>query len=168
MKTILLRQPGRFEMSDAPAADSREPGPCEALVRVRRVGICGTDLHAYRGRQPFFTYPRVLGHELGVEVIAVDANDAAITPGDKCCVEPYLNCGHCIACRRGRANCCVDLKVLGVHVDGGMRESFVVPANKLHKSTKLTLDQLALVETLGIGCHAVDRAKPQAEENVLV
>src|SRR3954465_1936806 len=131
MKTILLRQPGQFEMSDAPAADSREPGPGEALVRVRRVGICGTDLHAFRGRQPFFTYPRILGHELGVEVVAIaptpskELNIRAAAPrgskklntrpGPPCPGEPYLNCGVCVACRAGKTNCCVKLQCLGVH-----------------------------------------------------
>jgi len=144
-------------------------------VRVRRVGICGTDLHAFRGRQPFFTYPRILGHELGVEVVAIGpAHDAQsskelkIRPGDRCAVEPYLNCGTCVACRAGKTNCCVKLQCLGVHTDGGMRELIRVPAAKLHKSEKLTLEQLALVETLGIGAHAVVRGGPQKGEQVLV
>jgi threonine dehydrogenase-like Zn-dependent dehydrogenase len=118
------------------------------LVRVHRVGICGTDWHAYHGRQPFFTYPRVLGHELGVEVVEVNDPLSSLRPGDRCAVEPYLNCGHCIACRLGKGNCCVDLRVLGVHIDGGMQEHLIVPANKLHASNKLTFEQLALVETL--------------------
>ncbi|HLX65243.1 MAG TPA: zinc-binding alcohol dehydrogenase family protein [Planctomycetota bacterium] len=168
MKTITLTNPGKFALSDTAAPET--PAPGEALVRVRRVGVCGTDLHAYRGRQPFFTYPRILGHELGVEVLALNSagNAGEIKIGDQCCVEPYLNCGKCIACRRGRTNCCVSLKTLGVHTDGGMREIIRIPINKLHKSEKLSLDQLALVETLGIGAHAVDRAKLDAGESVLV
>lgn len=165
MKTVVLAEPGRFEMTDTsePAA---EPGG--ALVRVRRVGICGTDLHAYAGRQPFFDYPRILGHELGVEIVEIGPNDLGLAVGDNCAVEPYLECGTCIACRRGRTNCCGDLKVLGVHTDGGMRELISVPANKLHRSETLGLDQLALVETLGIGHHAVSRAGIEPGENVLV
>src|SRR5215208_6355766 len=150
MDTIVLQEPGRFEMmrrDDPPAT----PPPGHALVRVGRVGICGTDWHAYRGKQPFFTYPRVLGHELGVEVIAVNDPAATVKPGDRCAVEPYLNCGHCIACRNAKGNACANLQVLGVHRDGGMQQFLVVPANKLHRSSKLTLEQLALVETLGIG-----------------
>jgi 2-desacetyl-2-hydroxyethyl bacteriochlorophyllide A dehydrogenase len=166
LKAVRLDEPGRFTRIEvaAPAA----PLEAEALVRVRRVGICGTDLHAFAGRQPFFTYPRILGHELGVEVVSAGPGVVGIRPGDLCSVEPYINCEKCSACRRGRPNCCSELRVLGVHVDGGMREEIVVPARKLHKGSHLTLDQLALVETLAIGCHAVDRARIQSGETVLV
>jgi len=132
------------------------------------VGVCGTDLHAFAGRQPYFSYPRILGHELGVEVAAVGGDVTNVRPGDRCAVEPYLNCGTCIACRRGKPNCCAELRVLGVHVDGGMREQLVVPARKLHASAVLAPEQLALVETLGIGCHAVARARHQRGETALV
>lgn len=166
MKTITLKQPFEFERGETqrPAA----PGPGEALVRVRRVGICGTDLHGFRGKQPFFTYPRVLGHELGVEVLALGDGVASVSVGDHCSVEPYMNCGTCIACRNGKPNCCTSLKVLGVHTDGGMRDEIVVPARKLHVANDLTLDQLALVETLCIGAHAVSRAQIRPDEWVLV
>lgn len=166
MKTITLIEPGKLELSDTPFPQT--PGPGEALVRVRRIGICGTDIHAYAGRQPFFSYPRILGHELGVEVLETGEGVERIKPGDKCSVEPYLNCEKCIACRRGKPNCCAEIKVLGVHTDGGMREQFVVRADKLHASEKLDFDQLALVEPLAIGCHAVDRASLEAGEFVLV
>lgn len=166
MKTIVLDEPGNFRLTqtDAPAA----PGAGEALVRVHRVGICGTDLHAFRGRQPFFSYPRILGHELGVVVEAIGTDVTNVAIGDRCAVEPYLNCGTCIACRRGRTNCCTDLKVLGVHVDGGMREQIIVPAHKLHPSSSLPLSHLATVEMLCIGAHAVRRARIEEGENVLV
>jgi 2-desacetyl-2-hydroxyethyl bacteriochlorophyllide A dehydrogenase len=166
MKALLLQQPGTLIATEAPLPSA--PGAGEALVRVHRVGVCGTDLHAFNGRQPFFSYPRILGHELGVEVLAVGPGVTAVRPGDRCAVEPYLNCGHCIACRRGKPNCCRELRVLGVHADGGMREQFVLPADKLHASGVLTYDQLALVETLGIGAHAVQRAQLQAGETVAV
>jgi threonine dehydrogenase-like Zn-dependent dehydrogenase len=103
-----------------------------------------------------------------VEVVAVGKSTKNVKPGDRCSVEPYLSCGGCIACRRGKPNCCVTLQVLGVHTDGGMREALVVPSRKLHPSERLTLDQLALVETLGIGCHAVERARVEAGEFALV
>jgi 2-desacetyl-2-hydroxyethyl bacteriochlorophyllide A dehydrogenase len=166
MKAIRLMQPGRFEQVqiDAP----KNPGPGEALVRVHRVGICGTDISGYLGKMPFFSYPRIPGHELGVEVVEVGPSVANVKPGDRCSVEPYINCQTCFACRRGGINCCESLQVLGVHTDGGLRPQFVVPARKLHVSRKLTAEQLALVETLAIGCHAVARGKPQAGENVLV
>src|SRR5262249_2096107 len=120
------------------------------------------------GKMPFYSYPRIPGHELGVEVVAVGSGVEHVRPGDRCSVEPYMNCQQCFSCRRGRGNCCENLQVLGVHTDGGLRPQFIVSARKLHPSKKLTLDQLALVETLGIGCHAVDRGAPQAGENVLV
>src|SRR5579872_177587 len=155
LKTIILEEPGRFGL--AQTEPPGRPAAGEALVRVRRIGICGTDLHAFEGRQPFFSYPRILGHELGVEVIEVNApGDATLKPGDGCAVEPYLYCGQCIACRQGKTNCCVRLAVLGVHTDGGMRERITVPVANLHRSETLGLDQLALVETLGIGAHAMD------------
>jgi 2-desacetyl-2-hydroxyethyl bacteriochlorophyllide A dehydrogenase len=167
MKAIRLEEPRRLALLSAD-----EPGPSlepdEALVRVRRIGVCGTDVHAFNGNQPFFSYPRILGHELGVVVTAVGSSSENVQPGDQCSVEPYLNCGHCIACRSGKPNCCVSLQVLGVHTDGGMRESIVVPARKLHPSAHLKLDQLALIETLAIGCHAVDRARVEAGEFALV
>jgi 2-desacetyl-2-hydroxyethyl bacteriochlorophyllide A dehydrogenase len=166
MKSVVLEEPGRFVQSDKP--EPAQPGPGEALVRVSRIGVCGTDLHAFRGRQPFFEYPRVLGHELGVEVLAVGEEVENIRVGDRCAVEPYLHCGECIACRQGKTNCCVRLKVLGVHVDGGMTERLVLPASNLHRSESLSLDQLALVETLGIGAHAVDRAALVPGETALV
>jgi len=166
MTTIRLEQPGRLAVvADEPPG---APGPDEALVAVRRIGVCGTDIHAFGGNQPYFSYPRILGHELGVEVLAAGAAVRNVAPGDRCSVEPYLNCGTCIACRRGRSNCCIAMQVLGVHTDGGMRERFIVPARKLHKSATLTADQLALVEMLGIGCHAVGRAKIEPGEHALV
>lgn len=166
MKTIVLDEPGHFTLTDTPEPDGLAAG--EALVRVRRVGICGTDLKAYEGKMPFVEYPRILGHELGVEIVEIDPNDAGLKAGDLVAVEPYLNCGTCIACRRGKTNCCANLKVLGVHTDGGMREYITVPVNKLHRSQSLTIDQLALVETLVIGAHAVRRAAPEPGEFLLV
>jgi 2-desacetyl-2-hydroxyethyl bacteriochlorophyllide A dehydrogenase len=165
MLQITLETPGRFAAADVPIPPSAAG---QALVRVHRIGVCGTDLHAFRGRQPFFSYPRILGHELGVEVLDPGDEPGALRRGDRCSVEPYLNCGRCIACRRGKPNCCTELKVLGVHVDGGMRPVFSVPARKLHASAQLTYDQLALVETLGIGAHAVERAQLEAADTVLV
>lgn len=166
METLILQTPGNFSSIDTALPPPPQPG--EAVVRVHRVGVCGTDLHAYRGRQPFFTYPRILGHELGVEIVALGEPSERVWVGDRCAVEPYLNCGHCIACRRGKSNCCATLNVLGVHIDGGMRAFITVPVAKLHASARLTFEQLALVETLAIGAHAVERANPQPEDTVLI
>ena len=166
MKTITLEKPGHFTCKETELPG--KPFEGEALVRVRRVGICGTDIHAYCGDQPYFSYPRILGHELGVEISEIGPNDGGLNVGDLCAVEPYLDCGQCIACRRGRPNCCVNLKVLGVHTDGGMREFVRLPIRKLHRSKRLSPDQLALIETLSIGAHAVERAHLEAGEWVLV
>jgi len=165
MLQIVLDKPGQFSAVEGPGPVA---SPGQALVRVHRIGVCGTDLHAFAGRQPFFNYPRILGHELGVEVIDPGPEPTGLKRGDRCSVEPYLNCGHCIACRRGKPNCCTELKVLGVHVDGGMRPFISVPARKLHPSATLGYDQLALIETLGIGAHAVERAQVTAGDFVLV
>ncbi|NKB72423.1 MAG: alcohol dehydrogenase catalytic domain-containing protein [Candidatus Latescibacteria bacterium] len=166
MKTIVLEEPGSFRRTDTPEPEAAAAG--QAVVLVRRIGICGTDLHAFRGRQPFFSYPRILGHELGVEVLDVGPGVEGVEVGSHYAVEPYLHCGTCPPCRQGRTNCCAQLQVLGVHADGGMRERIVVPAEKLHGSKDLQLEQLALVETLGIGAHAVERAALQKGEAVLV
>lgn len=165
MRQIILNQPGEFATAN-PATP--QPAADEALVRVHRIGVCGTDLHAFAGRQPFFTYPRVLGHELGVEVLSAPANDLGIQAGDRCAVEPYLNNPQSHASRLGRPNCCEELQVLGVHVDGGMGGFLSVPVRLLHKSEQLSFEQLALVETLGIGQHAVERSAIPSGQTALV
>jgi alcohol dehydrogenase len=166
MKALLLRQPGAFETIELDEPD--RPGPGEATVRVHRVGVCGTDLSGFLGKMPFFSYPRIPGHELGVEVVAIGEGVTNVNVGDRCSVEPYMNCGNCHACRKGASNCCANLKVLGVMTDGGLRDRFVLPARKLHSSKSLSFEQLALVETLAIGCHAVNRSSLTAGENCLV
>ena len=166
MKAIRLDQPRQFTLLDLPVPAAPVAG--EALVRVHRVGICGTDYGGYLGKMPFYSYPRIPGHELGVEVLAVGPDVTNVQPGDRCAVEPYINCQTCYSCRRGHTNCCENHKTLGVMCDGGLAEQFLLPARKLHVSTRLSYDQLALVETLAIGCHAVDRAAPKPGETVLV
>lgn len=166
MKALSLSAPRKFDVIDLP--EPAEPGPYEALVRIHAVGVCGTDISGYLGKMPFIEHPRILGHELGVEVVAVGDEVTEVKPGDRCAVEPYLNCGECHACARGHTNCCENLKVLGVHTDGGLRPLLVLPADKLHPAEGLSYEQLALVETLGIGCHAVNRVCPHADETVLV
>jgi 2-desacetyl-2-hydroxyethyl bacteriochlorophyllide A dehydrogenase len=166
MKAIQLEKPQTFHAIDI--AEPAAPGPGEALLRIHRVGICGTDLGGYLGKMPFYSYPRIPGHELGVEVLAVGAGVTNVAVGDRCSVEPYLNCQRCYSCRRGLTNCCESNQTLGVMCDGGLCERMLLPARKLHVSRKLNYEQLALVETLAIGCHAVDRAHVQAGENVLI
>ena len=166
MQALQLEKPHAFRIIeiDEPAA----PGAGEAVVAVRAVGICGTDYGGFLGKMPFFSYPRIPGHELGVEVVAVGPGVTNVAVGDRCCVEPYINCQQCHSCKRGLTNCCEHHQTLGVHCDGGLRPLFTVPARKLHRSPKLAHEQNALVETLAIGCHAIDRGAPTSAETVLV
>lgn len=166
MKALLLAEPKswkRIETDEPPT-----PGVGEALVQVHSVGVCGTDIGGYLGKMPFFQYPRIPGHELGVTVLKVGSGVHNVAPGDRCAVEPYINCQTCYACRRGHTNCCEHHQTLGVHCDGGLRPRFIVPARKLHISRKLSFEQLALVETLAIGRHAVHRGAPTEAEACLV
>src|SRR5256714_103339 len=166
MKAIVLEKPGQFSLIDLD--EPGRPGAGEAMVRVHRVGICGTDISGFLGKMPFFSYPRIPGHELGVEVLEVAPGVTHVKAGDRCSVEPYMNCGNCHACRKGASNCCANLKVLGVMTDGGLGDRFVLRADKLHRSAKFSFDQLALVETLRIGCHAVSRSALRRCENCLL
>lgn len=166
MKALQLVEPKRWELIDIPMPDA--PGEGEATVRVHQVGICGTDYSGYLGKMPFYSYPRIPGHELGVEVVAVGPGVRGVQVGDRCSVEPYINCQKCYSCKTGHTNCCENHQTLGVHCDGGLRPFFKVPARKLHVSRSLSFDQLALVETLAIGCHAINRGNPQLGEVVLV
>src|SRR5262249_54907884 len=151
MKAIQLENPLHFRRIELP--EPAPPGPGEAVVRVHRIGICGTDYSGYLGKMPFFSYPPVPAHELAVGLLPGASGVTNIKAGDRCSVEPYMNCQQCFSCRTGRGNCCETLKVLGVMMDGGMCERITVPARKLHPSNSLSWEQLALVETLAIGCH---------------
>jgi threonine dehydrogenase-like Zn-dependent dehydrogenase len=165
MRRILLNAPGEFIDLKVPRP---VPASGQALVRVHRVGVCGSDFHALAGRHPIYTYPRVLGHELAGEIVEVPDNSLGLRAGDRCAIEPYMSCGHCRTCGVGRTNCCEQLRLIGVHVDGGMQGFIGVPIELLHKSSLLSLDQLALVETLGIGAHAVKRSQLRPGESAVV
>jgi 2-desacetyl-2-hydroxyethyl bacteriochlorophyllide A dehydrogenase len=165
MKQIVLLEPGVWEEREVPAPSASQG---QALVRIHRIGICGSDLNAFRGEHPAYSFPRVLGHELGGEIIEVEQNDAGLQPGDRCAVESFYSCGHCQACEYGRTNCCENLKYLGIHIDGGMQPLLNVPVNKLFKSQRLPFDQLALVEPLAVGAQAVLRSRLQRGEDALV
>ncbi len=164
MQALVCTTPGKFEYQDKkyPEITSNQ-----ALLRIRRIGICGTDLHAFEGTQPYFTYPRILGHELAGELVE-DPGIEGFSKGDIVTFIPYFNCGKCIACRNGKPNCCVDIKVSGVHIDGGMVEYLSVPAYSLVNGQGLDYDDLALIEPLSIGAHAIQRANIQTGEFVLV
>jgi len=163
MKTLTCNSPGEFEYSNMPYPKLKEG---HSIVAIKRIGICGTDLHAFEGTQPFFTYPRVLGHELAAEY--VEGNAKGFKKGDLLTIIPYIHCGSCIACMQGKTNCCSSLKVLGVHVDGGMAEFFLVPDELLLKAEGLSADTLALVEPLCIGYHAVKRSAIKEHQIALV
>jgi 2-desacetyl-2-hydroxyethyl bacteriochlorophyllide A dehydrogenase len=166
LKTLLLKAPFIFQHHEQEMPDDLRSG--EALVKIGKIGICGTDYHAFRGKQPFFNYPRILGHELGGEVVALEGDAGSVQVGDNVTIEPYMNCGKCQSCKNGKSNCCENLEVLGVHMDGGMAEYLKVPSSKLHVSKILSLEQLAVVEPLSIGSHAVQRAQVSAKDLVLV
>lgn len=168
MRQYVLKEPKELVEStvDVPG----HPGPGWALVQVGAVGMCGTDYHAFHGQQNFFTFPRVLGHEVGCTIVALGegSEESGLQIGDRCAVVPYWGCGKCVACRRGKTNCCTNISVIGVHIDGAMCEYIQVPLDKLVPSKSLSLEQLALVETLCIAAHAVHRASPSPGENCLV
>ena len=164
MKILQCTVPGQLDYENA---NRPELLLDTAIVKIRRIGICGTDLHAYQGTQPFFSYPRILGHELAADVVEYDG-DGDFKAGDSVTIIPYFYCGKCIACRNGKTNCCTNLKVSGVHIDGGMSEYLRVPSYSLVHSDGLSYDELALVEPLSIGAHGVGRAQVKAGEYVLV
>lgn len=165
MKYIVCEKPGEFILKE-----KEEPKKVkgEAIIRVKKVGICGTDLHAYTGNQAFFKYPRILGHELASEVVEIEDNDKGIKPGDNVVIMPYVSCNACIACRSGKTNCCTKMQVLGVHTDGGMQEKISVPIDLLIYAPMLDNDAMAIVEPLAIGAHAIRRAQLRPGETVIV
>nr|WP_295928063.1 zinc-binding alcohol dehydrogenase family protein [uncultured Dyadobacter sp.] len=163
MEVLVCTTPGSFkyQQTEQPVAT-----PGHTLIRIRRIGVCGTDLHAFEGTQPFFNYPRILGHELAGEIVEKDA--PGFQPGEAVTFVPYFNCGKCVACRNRKPNCCTSLKVSGVHIDGGMVEYLSVPSYSLVHGDGLSFDELALVEPLAIGAHGVGRADVRKGEMVLV
>jgi len=165
MKTIVCQEPGHLVMKEV-SRPALKPG--EALVRIRRVGMCGTDLHAFRGVQPYFTYPRILGHEISGEIADLGQGVSGFKSGDPVVIIPYVECGKCIACRHGKTNCCVHLNLFGVQWDGGMQEYLSVPVDHLIKTQGLSFDQMVMVECLGIGAHAVRRSQLKLGDFTLV
>lgn len=164
MKTLVCTQPGHFEYQEKP---DLELLPQSAIIKIKRIGICGTDLHAFEGTQPFFNYPRVLGHELAGELVAFD-DAPGFKVGERVTFIPYFNDGTCIACRSGKPNCCSNIKVFGVHADGGMAEYIQIPSKYLLHGENLSYDELALVEPLAIGAHSIRQANIKTNEYVLV
>jgi len=149
---------------DAPAA----PGEGEVQVAIHRVGICGTDTSAWLGKFPFFQFPRIPGHELGGEIVELGAGVTNLAVGDRVSIEPYMYNPESYSSRKGKPNCCNDMSVIGIHSNGGMCERINMPASKMHVNNSLKYEQLALVETLAIGCHAANRANPNPDDTVLI
>lgn len=165
MKYIVCEKPGEFILKEKKAPKRKEG---EALLQINKVGICGTDLHAYAGNQAFFTYPRILGHELASEVLEIGENDRGIKVGDKVVVMPYISDPNSVASRNGKPNCCPNISVLGVHGDGGMQEKITVPVDILLKANNLSNNEMTIVEPLAIGAHALRRAAIRKSEIIAV
>lgn len=163
MKVLTCLAPGLFKYQDKPEPDLQAG---YSLLRIHKIGICGTDLHAYKGRQPYFEYPRILGHEVAAEYVSGDAPD--IKPGDLCTFLPYISCGSCIACSSGKTNCCSRLKVCGVHLDGAMAEYYSIPSSLILPGMGLNKDELSLIEPLSIAAHAIRRAESVKGKQVLI
>ena len=163
MRSLVCTTPGAFAYKDT---ETPVFSPGNTILKIKRIGICGTDLHAFEGTQPFFNYPRILGHELAAEVVETDA--AGFEKGEAVTFIPYFNCGQCIACRSGKPNCCTVINVCGVHSDGGMVEYLSVPSSSLVHGEGLGFDELALIEPLAIGAHGIRRAGVRKGEFVLV
>ncbi|QIL40411.1 zinc-binding alcohol dehydrogenase family protein [Pedobacter sp. HDW13] len=164
MKALVCSEPGHFYYTNKEKPELKKGW---SILKIKRIGICGTDLHAYEGTQPFFSYPRILGHELSGELIETDGAPG-FEIGENVTFIPYFNCGRCIACRNNKPNCCTRMKVCGVHIDGGMAEYLLVPSSSLLHGEGLSYDELALVEPLAIGAHGVRRANISHGEFVLV
>lgn len=164
MTVAICQAPGQLVVGSRPLPTRSD---AEVLLRVRRVGICGTDMHIVRGTQPYLSYPRVIGHELAAEVVEAPAG-SCLKQGEAVFVMPYLACGRCSACLSGRTNCCRTLQVLGVHRDGGLAEYLTVPHDSVFRAEGLTLDQIAMIEFLSIGAHAVERGGVRSGQRILV
>lgn len=164
MEVLVCTTPGEFayQQAEKPALT-----PGNTIIKIKRIGICGTDLHAFEGTQPFFNYPRILGHELAGEIVETDGAPG-FSVGEAVTFIPYFNCGKCIACRNNKPNCCTSIRVSGVHIDGGMSEYLSVPSYSLVHGNGLSFDELALVEMLSIGAHGIRRANVERNEMVLV
>lgn len=165
MLSLSCISPGKLIYQGTP---NQALAPGFAMLQVCRVGLCGTDYHAYQGNQPFFEYPRILGHEIAARIVELSDGDHGFSLGETVTVLPYLSCGKCIACLHQKPNCCEHISVLGVHQDGAFREFIQVPISSLIRAAGLSLDALALIEPLAIGAHGVAVAGECAGENLLV
>lgn len=166
MKAVYLESPGKIYLKEIEQPAST---PGHAIIKVRAASICGSDVGAYRGHNVLVTYPRILGHEVAGEIVEIGPNDKGLRTGDRVILDPYIYCGTCYPCSIGRTNCCENLKVLGVHVDGGMAEYFSHPAHLLHKVPEdMSWDLIPLAEPLTIALHSIHRAQVKAGETIAI
>ncbi len=166
MKAVYIEKPGQIAIADVSA---KEPKAGEALIKVVSAGICGSDIGAFRGTNGLVSYPRIIGHELAGQILSIPENSKGLKAGDRVVVDPYLYCGQCYPCSIGRTNCCNDLKVLGVHVDGGMTEVITHPAEMLIKIPDNVSWELApLAEPLTISLHGLHRLGLKAGEHIAI
>ena len=166
MKSVLLKSPGEISLSEV-SEPSR--GENDVLIRVRSAGICGSDIGAYRGVNPLVSYPRIIGHEVAGEVLEVPEDETTLMPGDRVIIEPYIYCGKCYPCSIGHTNCCENLTVRGVHIDGGMAERIAHPRHLVHKApNNIPWELLPLAEPLVISMHAVSQAQVKSGEHVAI
>jgi threonine dehydrogenase-like Zn-dependent dehydrogenase len=166
MKAFSITEPGSSALLDMPQP---HPGPGEVLLRSRLIGLCGTDLSSFRGKNPLVTYPRIPGHEIAATIVELGSDvPEHLQPGADATVLPYIPCGKCAACKRGRQNACKFNETLGVQRDGAMAGYFVVPWNRVYPAEGLSLRELSLVEPLGVGFHASERARITSSDIVAV
>lgn len=163
MKAIKLEKPWEVSCVELPMP---KPGEGEALIRIHAAGICGSDIGAFRGTNGLVSYPRIIGHELAGEIVSIPEHNArGLKPGDRVVIDPYLYCGHCYPCSIGRTNCCTELHVLGVHVDGGMAEYYCHPADMLIPIPEgMSWTEAAMAEPLTISLHGIHRGGLKAGE----
>lgn len=166
MRSIICEKPGDMVIKSEQL--NKKISDDHVLIKIKYIGICGTDIHAYGGNQPFFEYPRILGHELSGEVEKTGELVEDFQYGDKVTIIPYVSCGHCLSCLNDKTNCCENIEVIGVHKDGGMTEYLSVPYSSVIKINDLPLKMGAMIEPLSIGAHGVRRANIQQDETVLV
>jgi 2-desacetyl-2-hydroxyethyl bacteriochlorophyllide A dehydrogenase len=164
MRALICNEPRKIEERQIKKPESEQG--C-AIIKITRIGICGTDLHAFEGTQPYFSYPRILGHELAGEIVEISGTDE-FKKGELVTFIPYLNCGNCIMCAQGKTNCCINIKVFGVHIDGGMTEYLSVPSRLLLKVKGISPDAVALIEPLAIAAHAIRRGEVTMKDNVII
>lgn len=165
MKSIQIIRPGEMELREIPAPE-RKPG--EALLKILYCGICGADVASFTGNQPFTTYPRIPGHEFSAEIVEIGENERGLQKGDIVTANPYFNCGHCYACKRGLVNACTDNQTMGVQRDGSFCEYIAMPVERIIHGGGLSAQELALIEPFSISCHALSRASVQKGDNVLI